>query len=83
MSNWAALRVKKKEGGSGGETLQYLSNMIYKANKNGMLLLNQQMFVQSEKLLLRADRILSHYLSQKLAFLVNLTCNNLACCYKK
>jgi hypothetical protein len=78
-----ALKVRIKEDGMSTAVIQFISNMIYKANKNAMLFLQEGKSSSSEKLLLRAEAVLAKYQNDKLAFLINLTCNNLACCYKK
>ena len=69
--------------GLSDDNMEYISQITYKANKTAMQLLQYSQPGLCEKLLLRTEKSLLNLKTQRVAFLVNLTYNNMACSFKK
>jgi len=72
-----------QKGSSFLAVIPYVNNTVYRANKNSMELLQQGKQKTALNLLLRAEKLLGSFKCKELAFLINLTYNNLACVYKR
>ncbi len=75
-------RIYKKEG-SPKAAVPYVSSAVYRSNKNSMELLQAGKPKSSLRLLHRAEKLLGEFKCKELAFLTNLTYNNLACVHKR
>eukprot|EP01022_Parablepharisma_sp_SALTPOND_P036628 TRINITY_DN9_c0_g2_i1.p1 TRINITY_DN9_c0_g2~~TRINITY_DN9_c0_g2_i1.p1 ORF type:complete len:2097 (-),score=250.12 TRINITY_DN9_c0_g2_i1:27072-33257(-) len=72
-----------QKGAAAEAVVPYVSSAVYRANKNSMELLQQGKQKAALRLLRHAERLLGSFKCKELAFLMNLTYNNLACVYKR